>query len=64
MYVYENKRKTALVAKLELLVLYGFPSADWSIAADRKSVSGGTTTALGCESLPRRQNSNYTRQKR
>ena len=59
---YKTKGQQPQVAKLELLALFVFRGgvAEWSNAADCKSVNGGPTTVLGFESLLRRQNSNYT----
>lgn len=60
--VLKTKGQQPLVAKLELLALCDFRGglAEWSSAADCKSVNGGLTTVLGFESLTRRPNSNYT----
>ena len=54
-HVYENKRPTA--AKLEPLALVSFRGglAEWSNAADCKSVDGARIAVHGSKSLTRRQ---------
>jgi hypothetical protein len=53
----ETKSQPSKVAKLEPLALVSFRGglAEWSNAADCKSVNDGPTTVLGFESLTRRQ---------
>ncbi len=54
----KTKGQQPQVTKLELLALCVFRGglAEWSIAADCKSVNGASPTVLGFESLTRRQN--------